>query len=121
MFYSHGFGLFGRLSVSLALGVGVIVYILQAVTSWRWLAHFALVRSNAVAQPDAWHTPADTDGLAVGGCETRACLERCHWSGMVASDCSQSAPYFPGHTGLRFSANAFRPSLASSVIASSAI
>jgi hypothetical protein len=29
--------------------------------------------------------------------------------------------YFPGHTGLRFSAKAFRPSLASSVIASSAI
>jgi hypothetical protein len=29
--------------------------------------------------------------------------------------------YFPGHTGLRFSANAFMPSLASSVIAKSAI
>src|SRR5260370_32367885 len=29
--------------------------------------------------------------------------------------------YFPGHVGLRFSPNALRPSLASSVIASSAI
>jgi uncharacterized protein len=33
-------GLFGRLSVSLALGLGIIVYILQAITSRWWLAHF---------------------------------------------------------------------------------
>jgi hypothetical protein len=47
-----------------------------------------------------------------------------------ASDCrcflSDSSPtiatdYFPGHDGLRFSPNALRPSLASSVIASKAI
>ena len=35
------------------------------------------------------------------------------------SDCGIS--YFPDHDGLRFSANALRPSLASSVIAKSAI
>nr|WP_315781646.1 MULTISPECIES: hypothetical protein [unclassified Bradyrhizobium] len=120
MFYSCSFGLFGGLSVSLALGL--IVYSLPAITR-RWLlAHFCFGPVRMLWRSPMFGThPADTDIIAVGGCESRACPEGCHWSGVVSSDCPQSAPYFPGHTGLRFSANAFRPSLASSVIASRAI
>ncbi|WP_347339931.1 transposase [Bradyrhizobium guangzhouense] len=48
-----------------------------------------------------------------GDSEMRACPRA--FAGTTASN------YFPGHDGLRFSLNAFSPSLASSVIASSAI
>ncbi|CCD84182.1 conserved hypothetical protein; putative permease [Bradyrhizobium sp. ORS 285] len=40
VFYGYGLGLFGRLSVSLALGIGIIVYVLQAIASWGWLKLF---------------------------------------------------------------------------------
>ncbi|WP_456774421.1 DUF418 domain-containing protein [Bradyrhizobium sp. USDA 4369] len=40
VFYGYGLGLFGRLSVSLALGIGVTVYGLQVLVSWYWLKVF---------------------------------------------------------------------------------
>ncbi|WP_316191411.1 MULTISPECIES: DUF418 domain-containing protein [unclassified Bradyrhizobium] len=40
VFYGYGLGLFGRLSVSLALGIGVVVYVLQVIASWCWLRLF---------------------------------------------------------------------------------
>jgi uncharacterized protein len=40
IFYGYGLGLFGRLSVSAALGIGIIVYIAQVVASRWWLARF---------------------------------------------------------------------------------
>jgi uncharacterized protein len=40
VFYGYGFGLFSRLGVSLALGLGIVVYVLQAITSRWWLAYF---------------------------------------------------------------------------------
>jgi len=39
VFYGYGFGLFSRLGVSLALGLGIVVYVLQAITSGWWLAN----------------------------------------------------------------------------------
>ncbi|MGJ4947874.1 DUF418 domain-containing protein [Bradyrhizobium sp. HKCCYLS20291] len=36
----YGFGLFGRLSVSLALAVGIVVYVVQVIASWCWLRLF---------------------------------------------------------------------------------
>ncbi|WP_240535703.1 DUF418 domain-containing protein [Bradyrhizobium sp. STM 3809] len=40
VFYGYGLGLFGRLSVSLALGIGMVVYAIQAIASWCWLKIF---------------------------------------------------------------------------------
>ncbi len=37
VFYGYGLGLFGRLSVSFALALGIVVYVLQAVISSFWL------------------------------------------------------------------------------------
>lgn len=39
-FYGYGFGLFGRISVALALAIGIVVYALQAIASRWWLAYF---------------------------------------------------------------------------------
>ena len=40
VFYGYGFGLFGKLSVSAALGLGIMVYIAQVFASRWWLTHF---------------------------------------------------------------------------------
>lgn len=41
IFYNYGLGLFGRLSVSAALGLGTVVYLIQVMMSGWWLTHFA--------------------------------------------------------------------------------
>ena len=40
VFYGYGLGLFGRLGVTAALGIGVAVYILQVIFSIYWLRQF---------------------------------------------------------------------------------
>ncbi|GLH77450.1 hypothetical protein SSBR45G_23580 [Bradyrhizobium sp. SSBR45G] len=40
VFYGYCLGLFGRVSVSLALGIGIAVYGLQVIVSWCWLRMF---------------------------------------------------------------------------------
>jgi len=40
VFYGYGLGLFGKLSVSAALGIGIIVYIAQVFASRWWLTRF---------------------------------------------------------------------------------
>jgi uncharacterized protein len=40
IFYGYGFGLFGRLSVTTAFTIGVVVYALQVVISAWWLARY---------------------------------------------------------------------------------
>jgi uncharacterized protein len=41
VFYHYGLGLFGRLSVSAALGLGIVVYVMQGMMSIWWLTRFA--------------------------------------------------------------------------------
>jgi uncharacterized protein len=40
IFFGFGFGLFGRMSTGSALGIGVILYVLQVVGSQIWLKHY---------------------------------------------------------------------------------
>jgi uncharacterized protein len=40
VFYGYGLGLFGKLGVTAALAIGIVVYILQIVFSACWLRHF---------------------------------------------------------------------------------
>ena len=40
VFYGYGLGLFGKLGVAAALGIGIGVYILQVIFSAYWLQHF---------------------------------------------------------------------------------